>query len=455
MSRKEREDIVRIFEAGVARVDPASMVRNVLKLAGESLTAETERERYTYDLTRYDRILVVGAGKASAKMALSIEDILGDRIDRGILAVKAGHEEKLSKIEIIRAGHPVPDEGSIEAGRRILDLCSEADDHTLVINLISGGGSALLTLPYSSGEYAVTLQEMQKVTELLLACGAEIGEINTIRKHLSGVKGGRLAGAIAPAHNLTLILSDVVGDRLDSIASGPTVPDSTTYADAMEIIRRYDIGDSIPESVTTLLEAGETGAIPDTPKEGDPLFASIRSLLIGTNIFAQYAAAEQARGLGYEPVILTSQLTGEAREIAKLFSGMARDLRLGRLGFTLPACILAGGETTVTIRGGGRGGRNQEMALSFVCEFWNRPEETRGVTFLSGGTDGNDGPTDAAGAVVGEGSIETARDERINPWEFLGNNDSYTYFDRTGELLLTGATNTNVCDMQILIVEQM
>jgi glycerate 2-kinase len=451
---KMMEDAKAIFSAALKRVDPSLMIRELVALEGGRLTIRTETESYSFDLDSYDEVLVIGAGKASAKMALGLEAVLGDRISSGLVAVKEGHTEELARIELIEAGHPMPDRRSVEAGTRIAGICAAAGAKSLILNLISGGGSAILTAPYGDDAHTVTLEELQQVTGLLLACGAPIQEINVIRKHLSAVKGGRLAGLAAPATMVSLILSDVIGDPLDAIASGPTVPDPTTWADAAEIIRAYGLQEKLPASVAALLAEGTAGKISDTPDETSGIFESVSNILIGTNISALQAAAEEAGELGYGPVILTSQLTGEAREIAKLFSGIAKDLCLGRLAFPRPACIITGGETTVTLKGKGKGGRNQEMAVAFLREFLESPGALTGVVFLSGGTDGNDGPTDAAGGIAHSGVLGTAVRKKLSPGEYIEKSDSYHFLKECDGLLMTGPTNTNVCDVQILLVDQ-
>lgn len=441
-----------IFSAALRRVDPALMLQELLSLEGDFLTIRTETERYRYDLSDYEEILVIGAGKASAKMALGLESVLGERISGGVVAVKEGHTEELSRIDLIEAGHPMPDERSVEAGRRISAICAGAGERTLIINLISGGGSAILTAPYEDEAHRLSLEDLQQVTKLLLGCGAPIQEINCVRKHLSGVKGGRLAAAAAPASLASLILSDVIGDPLNAIASGPSVPDPTSYADAAEIIRRYELKERLPEAAAALLAAGVAGEVADTPNRESPIFHKVRNILIGTNLSALRAASEEARRLGYEPLVLTSQLTGEAREMAKLFSGMAKDLAQERLEMSKPCCVITGGETTVTLKGEGKGGRNQEMAAAFLQEFLEDPAPLEKALFLSGGTDGNDGPTDAAGGYIDAGVAEAARKAGLNPGEYIEASDSYRFLKESGGLLITGPTNTNVCDVQLLLV---
>ncbi len=447
-----RQALESIFTAALDRVDPVRMVEECVRLDGESLTV-TAGTTMRFDLSRFNRIVVVGAGKAGARMAAGIESVLGDRISEGLVAVKHGHTEPLGRIELIEAGHPVPDAMSVEASRRICALADSADESTLVLVLISGGGSALLTLPYEDADHTVTLDNIQETTQLLLESGAPIHDINTLRKHLSGISGGRLCARLAPATSLSLILSDVVGDNLESIASGLTTADPTTFADASEIARRYRIDDRLPEPVARALADGVAGAIPDTPKPGDRSFDRVHNALIGTNALALDAARARAEALGYETVVLTSQITGEAREVARVLAGIARDTVRGPGIVERPCCVLAGGETTVTIRGDGKGGRNQEFALAMLSEMADNPDAFRGVSFLSGATDGNDGPTDAAGAFASPKVVARAREAGLSIRDALARNDSYRFFDAIDSLLRTGPTNTNVCDIQIVLTE--
>lgn len=445
-----------IFSEAVKRVDPYAMLMQALHRDGDSLTVETETESRSFDLSRFNRLVVVGAGKASAKMGLAIEEVLGDIISEGLIATKAGHGEPLQKIEIIETGHPIPDQNSVKASERIASLAKQGDEKTLFISLISGGGSALLSYPVSypekSSDYSLTLSEKQDVNQQLLSCGATIQEINCVRKHLSAIKGGRLAQLFSPSMSLNLILSDVVGDRLDSIASGITAPDTTTYKEAMEILEKYGIQARIPQKALSILKAGAQGELPESPKPEDPCFGSVHNVLVGTNFAAVMAAEKEAKHLGYHTCVISSQIVGEAKEVAKLFLGISRDIKQHEIPVKRPACVLAGGETTVTIRGEGKGGRNQEMALSFLSDAVTQRDLLTDVYFLSAGTDGNDGPTDAAGAFACTEAITTAGREDLNPLHYLRNNDSYHFFERIGYLYAPGPTNTNVCDIQILIV---
>lgn len=442
-----------IFRAGLKRVDPLLMMKNQLIVNGDSLIIDTGTEHHVIDLGKFKRILVTGMGKASSRMALGLENVLGDRIDSGVIAVKYGHTDDLKRIKIIEAGHPVPDENSIKAAESVVSYVRDAGDNDLIINLVSGGGSAVLCAPYSGeGRYRITLEEKQAVSKLLLSCGADIHEINCIRKHLSNVKGGRLAEFMYPARSVNLILSDVVGDNLDAIASGSTVPDSTTFENVIEIIKRYDLEKRMPACVMNLFNAGAEGQIPDTPKPGSDVFNSSLNILIGTNHHALLAAAEEGRRLGCNTEILTSALTGEAREIAHFFAAIGTDSCRWKDRNKQPLCFIAGGETTVTLKGDGLGGRNQEMALSFLNILGKSDKDSGRIFFLSAGTDGNDGPTDAAGAFASHSIYRHGKDSGYDPETFIRNSDSYHYFEKTGGLFKTGPTGTNVCDIQILLV---
>ncbi|GBC62847.1 glycerate kinase [Desulfonema ishimotonii] len=443
-----------IFMAGVDRADPCRMMKKHLHIDGPVLTVQMADRAETIRLTDVERIFVIGTGKATARMATAAEEILGARITQGLISVKYGHTEPLERIRIIEAGHPVPDENSVRAGREIAALARSADEKTLVINLISGGGSALMAAPSEGkGDGAgLSLADKQQTTRVLLACGATISEINCVRKHLSLIKGGRLARMLWPARSFSFILSDVVGDRPDAIASGPTVPDSTTFEEMGEIIGKYGIAHKIPETVRSILRAGLAGELPDTPGPGERSFDRVRNILIGTNHMSLMAAREKAEALGFRAVILSSRIVGEAREVAKVLCGIGRAAARNKLLGKPPLCIIAGGETTVTLRGTGRGGRNQEMALAFLEEMEKAPDATRGIFFLSASTDGNDGPTDAAGAFAAREVSDRANVAGLSVSQYLGNNDAYHFFDRIGYLLKTGPTNTNVCDLQIMVI---
>lgn len=457
-----RIDAQAIFEAAVARVDPVPMVERALRIqqgsdgrSGELVVGSEGGTDIRYDMGRIDRIWATGMGKASARMAVGLERVLGRRLTGGIIAVKAGHTEPLRHIRLAESAHPVPDQRSIAAADSILNfgrsMGTSLGSRDLVIVLVSGGGSSLLCSPAPG----LDLADKIATTHLLLACGATINEVNCVRKHLSGVKGGRLAAALGPAQVLTLVLSDVIGDDLDAIASGPTVPDPTTFADALGIVERYGLAAKLPAPVLSHLRSGAAGgpdAPAETPKPGDPVFERTRTVLVGTNRLALIAAGEKAKSLGYHTLVLSSRLTGEARELAHVFVGIGKDIASSGFPLQRPACVIAGGESTVTLRGSGKGGRNQEMALAFLLDIGRSPKDGGALTFLSAGTDGNDGPTDAAGAVVDMELYDAALRVGLDPGAALASNDSYSFFSSAGGHLKTGPTNTNVCDVQVLLV---
>jgi hydroxypyruvate reductase len=377
-------------------------------------------------------------------MAAAVEDVIGDRLPiEGSVTVRYGHAAPTRHVRIREASHPMPDAAGIEATRAIVDLLRDAEERDLVVCVISGGGSALLTLPAE----AVSLEDLQRTTDALLRCGATINEINVVRKHLDTVKGGGLARLAAPAEMVTLILSDVVGNPLDAIASGPTVPDTSTWSEAVGVFDRYGLWDFAPVSVSHRLRAGAAGDLPDTPKPGDPLFERTQSVIVGSNLLACEAAAAAARELGLQALVLTTYVEGEAREAGRVLAGLLREVDASGHPLERPCCLVAGGETTVTIRGDGRGGRNQELALSAAFSL----RGVRDVLLASVGTDGSDGPTDAAGAFVDGTTLERAEALGLDAARALADNDSYTLFDRLGSLIRTGPTNTNVNDLYVLL----
>ena len=442
-----KEPALEIFNAALSAVDPYRAVTRALRVESGMLTAGGS----VYGLDVFDRVIVIGAGKATASMAVAVEEVLGDRIDRGIVIVKYGYAGTLTSIEQVEAAHPVPDEAGVQGTQRILEMVRRADEKTLVICLLSGGGSSLLVAPHRG----ITLEDKQRTTGLLLRAGATIDELNTVRKHLSAVKGGRLAQIAHPATVLTLILSDVIGDRLDVIASGPTTSDSSTFSDAAAVIERYCLKSELPRSVNALLERGMAGKEPETARSADACFLRTRNVIVGSNAQALAAAREKAAALGWRPEIVTAELQGEARDAARLLARKAVHAR-DKMKQGERLCFLSGGETTVVVRGTGRGGRNQELALAFAMEIAG----VDGITLLSGGTDGTDGPTDAAGAVVDGSVVPVARNLGIHPEVYLGNNDSYAFFQlldaQSGEQhhLKTGPTGTNVMDIQIILIER-
>jgi len=438
--KKLREDAKRIFRAGLKAVEPDQAVKRYVKVKEKILKIGQKK----YNLDEINHIFVVGMGKAGFPMAKAIEEIIGDRISKGIVVVKYGYGGELKKIRILEASHPVPDEAGIKAAQKIANLVRNTDEKDLVICLISGGGSALLPAPVNG----ISLEEKQLTTELLLKCGASIQEINTIRKHLSWIKGGQLAKLIYPSSLQALILSDVVGDELDAIASGPTVPDSTTFDESWEIIKNYNIQSQLPESVIKHIKMGKEGMLPETPKKGDPIFKKVDNLIIGSNILALEAAKEEATKLGYNCLILSSSIQGEAREVVKVHAAIVKEISSSKNPVSAPACVLSGGETTVKVRGEGLGGRNLEFSLAASIQI----KGMKNVLILSAASDGTDGPTDAAGAFTDGSTWSRAIDIGLNPQKFLNNNDSYHFFQQLGDLFITGPTNTNVMDIHILLV---
>ena len=442
-----RHDAIQCFKASLKPVDPYEAVQRFITLEDSRLIlGQKEKPVEVLNINDYERIFIVGGGKATAPMAKAMEEILGNRITKGLIVVKYGFTEKLSYTETIEAGHPLPDRNGIIGTKSILELMEDAGERDLVISLISGGGSALLTQP--SGN--IKLEEKQEMTKRLLNCGASIDEINCIRKHISLTKGGQMARAAFPATIINLMLSDVVGDRMDVIASGPFVPDMSSFKDARAILEKYKL-DNVPQTIREHLKKGLDENIPDTPKKGDPAFDKVYNLIIGSNILALEAAEEEARKLGYKTLILSSMIEGETKDIAGAHVAIAREIIKTGRPLPPPCCIISGGETTVTIKGKGEGGRNQEFCLVSANKIRDLPER---VVILSGGTDGNDGPTDAAGGVVDPLSIKRGQAAGLNAAEYLENNDSYNYLKKTGDLLVTGPTNTNVMDVRLVLVKQ-
>jgi hydroxypyruvate reductase len=435
-----RKDALDVFLAGVQAVEPAAAVQRFCQRDGNRLRIHDK----VYDLTRFKDIYIVGAGKAGGPMARAMEDILGERITEGLVCVKYGHLAELSRVQLMEAAHPVPDDKGLAAAEAILGLASKAGKEDLVICLISGGGSALLPLPVEG----VSLKDKQEITKTLLACGASIHEINAVRKHMSRVKGGGLARAVYPATLVSLMLSDVIGDDLDVIASGPTVPDPSSFQDCMGILEKYGIRDMIPEKVRAFFEKGIEGEVPETPKAGDPVFEKTESVIIGSNLACILAAEEKAEALGYNTVVLSTMIEGETREVAGVHVAIAREVKKTGHPVSPPACVLSGGETTVTITGQGLGGRNQEFVLAGAMALHG----AEGIILLSAGTDGTDGPTDAAGAIADGQTMPRSYALGLNASDFLSENDSYHFFEKLGDLIKTGPTNTNVMDLRVLLI---
>ncbi|MGB5932158.1 MAG: glycerate kinase [Anaerolineae bacterium] len=438
--RERRERALAILSAALASVDPVVAVRRYLSLEDDSLYVSGR----TYDLSQFRHIHVVGAGKASGAMAQALEEMLGERLTSGLVNVKYGYLAPTQRVRLQEAGHPLPDEAGLSATGKIVDLLRETGEDELVISLISGGGSALLTSPWEG----ISLEEAKRLTEALLRCGATINEINAVRKHISQVKGGRLARLTHSASLITLILSDVVGDPLDMIASGPTVPDSTTYAEAWQVLERYELIEEVPPTILRHLELGKAGQVEETPKKGDAAFQRAYNLIIGNNRQAALAAVERAQELGFNALLLTTYLEGEAREVAKVLAALAKEVARYSEPVARPACLVLGGETTVTVKGEGKGGRNQEMALASALAI----EGMEDVLILCAATDGSDGPTDAAGAIAEGDTVARARQLGLDAQAYLANNDSYHLFQALSDLIITGPTNTNVNDLAMVFV---
>ena len=435
-----RKAALEIFGAAVQAVDPAAAIHRHMKREGARLTIGGE----VLDLAAVRQIVVIGLGKAGASMAVAVEEILGERIQRGVVVTKYGHVQPMKTIRLHEAGHPVPDEAGIAGAQAILDCVKGLGPEDLLLVLISGGGSALTPAPVGG----ISLAEKQALTKALLACGADIREMNILRKHISRIKGGQLARAAQPAQVRTLILSDIVGDPLDAIASGPTVPDPTTYADALGILDKYRIRQEIPAEIRTHLEAGAAGKISETPKPTDPLFARVKSLMVASNIQALEAAKAEAQRLGLRAMILSSFVEGETRDVARMHAALALEVRASGNPVTPPVCFITGGETTVTLKGKGKGGRNQEFALAAALDIAG----LRDVVVLSAGTDGTDGPTDAAGAIADGDTLERAVAAGLKPRAALDGNDAYPFFERLSDLIITGPTRTNVMDVRLVLV---
>lgn len=430
-----------IFRAGLGAVDPVAAVKNHCRRLDQTLMIGDIR----IVLSHVHNIYVIGAGKAAASMATAMEEIMGNRITAGAVTVKYGHGAGLTYIDLMEAGHPLPDDNGVTGAEKILALASAAGPDDLIICLLSGGGSALLPLPAAG----IPLGDKQQATQALLACGATIHEINTLRKHLSRIKGGRLAQAACPARIVTLILSDVVGDDLDVIASGPTVPDPRTFADCLDIITRHDLYNTLPKTVLDHIEAGIDGRIPETPKPADPIFKQTVTRIIAANIDAVQAAGYEASRQGFSPLILSSMITGDTTEAARLHTAIAREIIASGHPVGRPACILSGGETTVTVTGAGKGGRNQEFVLAAAIDIDGYCQ----ILVFSAGTDGTDGPTDAAGAVADGLTLSRARQLGLDARRFLSENDAYHFFKPLDDLIVTGPTRTNVMDLRIILVD--
>ncbi len=439
-----RRAAMRCLERALGAVDPGAAIRRAVQVDGTRLTVAGE----TSDLREYLGVFVVGGGKAAAAMAAALEGVLGDRLEGGVVSVKYGHAVPTARVEVREAGHPFPDAASVAAADAVLDLAERVAEDDLVFVLLSGGGSSLLTAPYAHA--GISLEDKLAISRLLLTAGAPIGELNAVRKHLSGIKGGMLAQMIAPAPMVTLALSDVLGNPLDVIASGPTAPDPTTFGDALEVLRRRgvlkEVEAAAPAALAHLRE-GAAGRAVETPKPGNPIFARSRFEIIGDLRQALRAAKAAVEDQGFATLVLSEAVEGEAREVGAALGRHAREAHDGRYG-PLPVCLLVGGETTVTVRGAGKGGRNQEVALAAALEIDGLP----GTLVVAAGTDGSDGPTDATGAAADGTTLERARRRGVDPRDHLARNDAYAFFAPLDDLIITGPTLTNVNDLMMALI---
>ena len=438
-----KQHLLCIKEATLQAVDPKPAVKRFLSYKNRQIRTGP----CTWSLSKGARVLLIAAGKAAIPMAEATAEVLGDALTSGIVVTKHGHADNHTlpkSVRVIEAGHPVPDGAGLAGAQAIEALLATTTPQDRVILLVSGGASALLPLPVDT----VSLANLQTTTDLLLRAGATINEINAVRKHLSRLKGGQLARLAMPAPVAALILSDVIGDPLDVIASGPTAPDPTTYADAQAVLAQFDLLKRVPRPVRKHLERGTQGLIAETPKPGDPIFENVTNVVIGSNRLAALAAVAEAKALGYHTLLLTTFVEGEAREVAKVTAALAKGIRAHSTPVPPPACLVWGGETTVTVRGNGKGGRNQELALAAALAMVGLPD----VGLLALATDGTDGPTDAAGAIV---DGQTARQAQAAGWDVaktLRENNAYPLLDAVGALLRTGPTGTNVNDVTVLLV---
>jgi len=433
LAAPEGERIARILAAAINAVDPGEAVRRFIHRDGDMLTISSQ----VYNLQLFHRVILLGMGKASVSMSNALAEIIGNRLSAGLVIPKQATLATHFPLIYFTGGHPFPDERSLGAGKKIIEMVSSLQADDLLFCLISGGGSALVTAPIDG----VSLADTQVLTSALMACGARIDEINTLRRHLDQIKGGGIVKIANRATIISLILSDVVGNPLEAIASGPTAPDPTTQAEAMSVLEKYNIKDHIPISIFHSLKTS-----PETPKPGNPIFKKVQNVIIGSNLQAAQALLVQAETEGFKPYLLRTDLQGEACEAAFELATYIRQTRL--TGDPIPGkvCIVAGGETTVTLTGNGKGGRNTELALAAVKELADFP----GVMLVTLATDGEDGSTDAAGAVVTGETFRRASGLGLHPGDFLKRNDSYSFFSALDDLLKPGPTGTNVNDLVLL-----
>ena len=439
LNRKARALALRSLESALNAVDPKQIIKSKLLL--KNLTLHVNG--YSIDLKKFKNIYVIGGGKASGSMVEALEQVLGNSITKGLVNVPRSSKNKTDIIKLHEASHPIPDEAGVEGTRRMLKIAEQAKEDDLIICLISGGGSSLMPLPRGK----ISIADKKEITNALLKCGATINEINTVRKHISDFKGGWLAKKAYPATILNLILSDVVGDPLDFIASGPTVPDSTTFSDAIKVLKKYRLWSKAPASIRKVLSDGEKGLIPETPKANDEAFKRVYNVVVGNNRLASLTAQKYLKSEGLNTLLLTSTLEGEARHVGIMLASIVHEVSVSGNPVPKPAGIIAGGETTVTVTGKGLGGRNQEIALATVRNL----KGMNGVAVASLSTDGVDGPTDAAGAIADGKTLVRAAKMGLTPEEYLAENDSYHFFSKLGDLIFTGPTGTNVNDVSVIV----
>jgi glycerate-2-kinase len=457
MNEDNYYDILKnLFYAGVRAVDPYELIQTHLRLEKNTLILQRQHDLTLINLDKFDEILVIGAGKASEQMAAGIHNIFGDKISDGLVVTKYVRYPLIGAIHILDAGHPLPDKWSVECGIALQVKAHRANEKTLFISLISGGASALVEVPridkVGTIEIALTLEDIITTNDILIRSGASIDEINCVRKHISMIKGGYLSAWMYPATALNFILSDDEFDRIEVIGSGLTTYDETSFEDAFRIIEKYDLIESIPEKVMSILQWGVDEKILETPKTSTLVFDKTENVIIGNNVSALKAIEISAQSLGFNVERSTDWMKGEAQEAGRRLFHKALQLKKEKSA-DKPFVFICGGETTVTIRGEGKGGRNQEIALAFLDEMKRFGAQAEGIYFLSAGTDGDDGPTDAAGAFTSYEIMQTAKMMELPMDDYLSRNDSYAFFDACGYLFKSGVTGTNVCDVQLILIK--
>jgi len=440
-----------ILNSALAAVDPAVLINQSLKREGTRLEIMGKERSEVIDLESFRRVFLIALGKASPLMAGAFLKLLGDRIYKGIVVCQPGVEFFWPGVERLEAPHPLPDERSLKVAEKIIELSQETGETDLVFFLISGGASAQMAMPVKP----VTLADKAKVTKALMEAGSDIRELNIVRKHLSEVKGGRLGRFFGQATIINLFISDVIDDDLETIASGLTTWDSSTYSEAKKIIEKYNLWDTVPESIKEVMEKGVRGEIRETRKKDEVIQTRLFNFIIGHIEVAIEAATQRARELGFCPIILSRRETGEARERARLWAGLVRSLHLSFPLDSKPLALISGGELTVTVRGKGRGGRNLEFCLALLKELMEDPlPENFNWCAASLATDGRDGPTEAAGAIISPLVIKKVMEAGLDPALYLNNNDSLSFFEKTGSLIVTGPTGTNVMDLRLFLLKK-